>query len=145
MTRILFLALLLTSRLAWAGLDQAPLRASATPVPSTPAATSAGVAYTVMHRTLPNGVQVDEYVDAASKVFALSWSGPFKPDLKELLGTHFDGFRKGAEAHRHGNRSRLAVDTGDVVVVSEGHMGAFQGRAWVPASLPAGFDTQEMK
>jgi hypothetical protein len=145
MIRILLLGLLLATRLAWAGLDEAPLRASATPLQSTPGATSAGVPYTDVQRTLPNGVHVDEYVDASGKVFALSWSGPFKPDLKELLGPHFEAFRKGAEAHRRGNRSKMAVETGEVVVVSEGHMGAFQGRAWIPARLPAGFDTQEMR
>jgi hypothetical protein len=37
------------------------------------------------------------------------------------------------------------VDTGEAVVVSEGHMGAFEGRAWLPARLPAGFDPREMK
>jgi hypothetical protein len=28
-----------------------------------------------------------------------------------------------------------------VVVQSGGHMGAFEGRAWIPSRVPAGFDT----
>jgi hypothetical protein len=37
------------------------------------------------------------------------------------------------------------IDTGDVVVQGSGHMGAFNGHAWLPSRLPAGFDPQEMK
>ena len=40
--------------------------------------------------------------------------------------------------------SRLMVKDPGVVIVSEGHMGAFEGRAWVPSRLPAGFDVREM-
>ena len=100
--------------------------------------------YTDVHRTLKSGTVVDEYVDASGTVFAVAWSGPFKPDLKQLLGRHFGRLAQ----HRGGgqaNRSRVDVDTGDLVVQSSGHMGAFVGHAWVPARLPAGFDPQEMK
>ena len=129
----LSMCLLLAAGASTAGLDAAPTRGDGAAVQSTQAATATGVAYTVLHRTLRSGVAVDEYVDAAGKVFALSWSGPFKPNLKRLLGRHFQAYRdRGARRHG-GPRSRLAVDTGEVVVVSEGHMGAFEGRAWLPA------------
>lgn len=145
MIRLLFLGLLLAGHTAWAALDAGSLRASAAPAQATQATTAAGVPYTRTHRTLPTQVAIDEYLDAGGRVFAISWSGPFKPDLKELLGRHFESFRERAAAQRGGNRSKLAVDTGEAVVVSEGHMGAFQGRAWLPSRLPAGFDTLEMK
>lgn len=116
--------------------------AAAQPVQKT---TSAGVAYTDVRRTLRGQVEVHELVDAQGIVFAVTWSGPFKPDLKELLGRHFDSFRDKGAQHRGGNRSQLAVDTGEAVVVSSGHMRAFEGRAWLPSRLPAGFDPQEMK
>jgi len=145
MKRFLAICLLLAGGAAWAGLDDAPTSGDGAAVQTTQAQTAAGVAYSVLHRTQRTGVVIDEFVDAEGKVFAVSWSGPFKPNLKHLLGRHFDGFRKQGAEHQGGPRSRLAVDTGDAVVVSEGHMGAFQGRAWLPARLPAGFDTLEMK
>jgi hypothetical protein len=146
MIRILSICLLLAAGAARAGLDDAPMRNDgAAAVQATQAATAAGVAYSHVQRTLRTGVVVDEYVDASGKVFALAWSGPFKPDLKRLLGRHFEAFRARGAERRQGPRSRLAVDTGEAVIVSEGHMGAFQGRAWLPSRLPAGFDTQEMK
>ena len=145
MIRILVASLMLAGGAAWAGLDAAPTPTDGAAVQTAPATTAAGAPYTIHHRTLRNGVAVDEFVDAGGKVFALSWSGPFKPNLKRLLGRHFEPFRARGAARHGGPHSRLAVDTGDAVVVSEGHMGAFQGRAWLPSRLPAGFDTQEMK
>jgi hypothetical protein len=145
MIRILVASLVLAGGAAWAGLDDAPTRGDDAAVHSTQGSTAAGAPYTILHRTLRTGVAVDQYVDASGKVFALSWSGPFKPNLKRLLGRHFEAFRARGAARHGGPHSRLAVDTGEAVVVSEGHMGAFEGRAWLPARLPAGFDTQEMK
>src|SRR6185369_15713416 len=83
------LCLLLAAGAATAGLAEAPTRGDGAAVQATQAATAAGAAYTIVHRTLHSGVVVDEYVDAAGKVFALSWSGPFKPNLQRLLGRHF--------------------------------------------------------
>ena len=145
MIRILVASLVLACGAAWAGLDDAPTPAEGVAVQTSQGSTAAGAPYTIEHRTLRTGVVVDEYVDAAGKVFALTWSGPFKPNLKRLLGRHFEAFRAHGAARKGGPHSRLSVDTGEAVVVSEGHMGSFRGRAWLPSRLPAGFDTQEMK
>jgi hypothetical protein len=135
---------LLACGLARAALDEAPSDVPAARVQRTAATTSAGVPYTDISRTLKSGTVVHEYVDASGAVFAVSWSGPFKPNLKRLLGRHFDRFVQG-NGTRPANRSRVDVDTGDLVVQSSGHMGAFEGHAWLQSRLPAGFDPQEMK
>lgn len=110
------------------------------------AATSANVPYTEVARTLATGTVVREYADASGTVFALTWSGPHKPNLKRLLGTHFESFHNAAAVkERRANLSRMEVDTGDLVVESAGHMGAFEGRAWLQSRLPAGFDPHEMR
>jgi hypothetical protein len=46
---------------------------------------------------------------------------------------------------QRGQRSRLTLRRSDVVIVTAGHMGALQGRAWLPAKLPAGFDPNDAK
>lgn len=125
---------------AFAALDEAPSELPAAKVHRTAGTTSAGVDYTDIARTLKSGTVVHEFVDATGSVFAVTWAGPFKPDLKKLLGRHFDALSQGA-----GNRGPSDTRTDDVVVQSGGHMGAFEGRAWVPSRLPAGFDTQGMK
>lgn len=99
--------------------------------------------YTDVRHELDSGTQVREYVDASGKVFAVSWSGPFLPDLKELLGAHFEAMQ--AQANRGDSISRLTRQGKEVVIVSTGRMGAFEGRAWLPAMLPSGFDASGAK
>jgi hypothetical protein len=138
------LLLAFASNLAFAALDSAPSDFGDTGVQRTAATTASGAAYTDIRHALPSGTVVHEYADASGKVFAVSWAGPFKPDLKLLLGRHFDSLAAGAGATR-GERSRLDVETGTLVVQSGGHMGAFEGRAWLPSRLPSGFDPRELK
>lgn len=134
------LLLAFASNLAFAALDAAPSDFGDSGGQRTAATTASGAAYTDIRHALPSGTVVHEYADASGQVFAVSWAGPFKPDLKLLLGRHFDRLAAGV-----GERSRLDVTTGALVIQSGGHMGAFEGRAWLPARLPAGFDPRAMQ
>ena len=96
-----------------------------------------GAAYTHIERHLDSGTVLHEFVDAGGTVFAVSWSGPFLPDLRELLGASFSALQDSAAA---GRTSALSISRPDLVLVSAGHMRAFDGRAWLPTRLPAGFD-----
>src|SRR5258707_839901 len=49
--------------------------------------------YTVHTLDLPGGTVVREFVGASGVVFAVSWSGPFRPDLRQTLGVYFDRFQ----------------------------------------------------
>ncbi|MBK6009278.1 DUF2844 domain-containing protein [Ramlibacter ginsenosidimutans] len=120
---------------AFAALEEAPSELPTAKVHRTAGTTAAGAGYTDIARTLKSGTVVHEFVDPTGSVFAVTWSGPFKPDLRKLLGRHFGALSPAAQGGK----------TDDLVVQSGGHMGAFEGRAWVPSRLPAGFDTQEMK
>jgi hypothetical protein len=131
---------------SWAGLGGAPAHngpraraAQAQPGPG------AAASYTDLERKLDSGTTVREYVDANGTVFAVSWSGPYLPDLKELLGVHFEEMVAHAAKTQRAGRSQLVLKRSDLVVVSGGHMGAFQGRAWLPGSLPAGFTPDEIQ
>jgi hypothetical protein len=141
-------ALLLACGLAQAALDDRPgVPAAAASGPQARAAqatTPTGAPYTEVARTLETGTVVREYVGADGIVFAVSWSGPFKPDLRELLGRHFDDFRQASEPVAP-TRGAAQVESGDLVVQQSGHMGAFEGRAWLQSRLPAGFDPQAMR
>ena len=103
------------------------------------------VNYTVTETTLDSGTVVREYADTAGIVFAVSWNGPFLPDLRALLGEHFSTMNQQAASHPKAGRSQLTVDTPDVVIVSNGHMRAFTGKAWIPSALPAGFSTDSIE
>ena len=126
---------------AWAALGGPPADLAPHAVAGRSSTVTTGSAiYTVTESTLDSGTTVRQYVDAGGTVFAVSWSGPALPDLKALLGAHFDTMVAYADARRTGQRSRLALRRSDVVITTAGHMGALEGRAWVPSKLPIGFD-----
>lgn len=97
--------------------------------------------YTVSETTLDSGTVVREYVGADGAVFAVSWNGPFLPDLRTLLGPQFSTLTAETASRRQAGRGRVHIERPDVVIESGGHMRAYQGRAWIGSALPGGFDT----
>lgn len=94
---------------------------------------------------LANGDTVKEYVNADGVVYAVGWNGPGKPDLRDLLGSHFAVFQQdNASARRRGIRSAPRVVRSDLSVVTGGHPGSFWGMAWLPQAAPAGFNPNAM-
>lgn len=86
---------------------------------------------------LPSGIVVHEYVSSTGAVYAVAWTGPRMPDLRELLGAYFPKMAAASRLPVGGHT--IMVKTGDdLVVQSTGHHGRFVGRAWVPSLVPAG-------
>jgi hypothetical protein len=100
--------------------------------------------YTTHELTLPTGTIVREYLSAGGTVFAVSWRGPFKPDLPALLGKYFDTYAS-APRSAGSSRSRLAIDQGNLVVRAGGHQRAFVGLAYVPQLMPQGLSATDLK
>lgn len=101
--------------------------------------------YTVHESTLPSGTLVRQYVSNAGVVFAVTWSGPFIPDLRQLLGIHFDTMvarqaRQSSAGHRSFNQHE-----GDLVIESGGHPRSFAGRAYLKSAIPANVTEQEIQ
>ncbi|HXE49961.1 MAG TPA: DUF2844 domain-containing protein [Ramlibacter sp.] len=131
---------------SWAGLGSTPANLGPRMLAAQNISGSTGLAtYTDVQKKLESGTVVHEYVDAQGTVFAVSWSGPYLPDLKEILGSHFDTLVAHAGNARRGGRSPLVLKQPDLMIVSGGHMGAFEGHAWLPAKLPAGFKPGNIK
>ena len=131
---------------SWAGLGSTPANFGPRILAAQTHTGSTGLAaYSDVEKKLDSGTVVHEYVDAQGTVFAVSWSGPYLPDLKEILGTHFQTMVEHAKKAPRAGRSRLMLKQSDLVIVSGGHMGAFEGRAWLPAKLPGGFDPGDIK
>ena len=86
---------------------------------------------------LPSGIVVREYVSAGGAVYAITWSGPRMPDLRELLGSYFAQLAR-RDSHSHGGHHRMTMTGSDLEIRSSGHGRAFTGRAWVPSLVPAG-------
>jgi len=105
-----------------------------------------GQAYTVHELHQESGTVVKEFISPAGKVFAVSWSGPFIPDLRQLLGEYFDKFSQAAQtrAQRPG-RTPLMIEQDGLVVQTGGHMRAFTGRAYLTDKLPEGVSTDAIR
>jgi hypothetical protein len=93
--------------------------------------------YRVQEIALPSGTVLREFSVAGGSVFAVAWTGPTIPNLRQTLGQYFDTYAAAARA-KHSGRNHLQVEQADLVVQSSGHMRAFTGRAYLPQALPAG-------
>jgi hypothetical protein len=96
--------------------------------------------YTVHEMRAPSGTVVREYVSTAGAVFAVAWSGPWQPDLRQVLGTYFEQYVQAAHAvrARRAGHGPLLVQEPGLVVQLSGHPRAFAGRAYVPVLVPQG-------
>jgi Protein of unknown function (DUF2844) len=119
-------------------VDRAHLEAR---LKSTPSGT-----HTLHDMTLPNGGSVREFTNANGRVYALTWSGPGKPDLRSLLGGYFARLQTdNGRFNPRARRQPLQIVRSDVVIQSGGHMGYFWGVAYVPALAPAGFSVTDLQ
>ncbi|MGD0501656.1 MAG: DUF2844 domain-containing protein [Steroidobacteraceae bacterium] len=100
--------------------------------------------YRVHEMQLPTGTVLREYAGLDGKVFAVTWNGPFIPNLKQSLGSYFAEFAAAAPA-AHGTRQHLEVRGPDLVVESAGHMRAHHGIAYLPQALPSGVSVGDLQ
>ena len=49
-----------------------------------------------------SGTVIREYAGLDGKVFAVTWHGPFSPNLRQMLGSYFDQYAAAAPAGRRG-------------------------------------------
>jgi Protein of unknown function (DUF2844) len=96
---------------------------------------------------LPSGTVVREYAALDGHVFAVTWHGPFMPNLKQMLGRYFDEYAAAAQGNRanHGDRNHLQVRQSDLIVQAGGHMRAYRGRAYLPQALPSGVSAGDLE
>ncbi len=108
---------------------------------------TAGGLYAVHQLTSAFGTVVREYVSPDGKVFAVSWQGPFMPDMKQLLGNYFERYLWAAKQQREqqGGRSLLNIQTPSLVMQNSGHLRAYSGRAYDPTLLPAGVNGDDLR
>lgn len=97
--------------------------------------------------TRVNGGTVRELTNADGQVFAVTWSGPGKPDLRAVLGRYFATFQSANAATgrtMHALRRPPQVAQSDLQIQTGGHMGWFHGVAFIPSLAPAGFSAGDL-
>jgi Protein of unknown function (DUF2844) len=108
------------------------------------AATTTAALYTIHELQTPYGTIVREYVASTGIVFAVTWQGPFQPDLKQLLGSYFDVYST-APRSLTSTRSQATVELDNLVVHVTGHARAFIGQAYDPRLVPGGVNVGEIQ
>lgn len=147
-TAAVCLAASFTSLPAWAALggtaDSVQTDAAALKTRAAPRADVQSTAYSVQRLSLDNGTVIDEYLSPAGTVFAVHWSGPRPPDLKPLLGSYYVEYQNYyAQPHAHTNQVR--IEGTNLRYAAGGHMRSWWGTAWVPALVPAGLNSGDLK
>lgn len=97
--------------------------------------------------TRTNGGNVREFTNAAGQVFAVTWSGPGKPDLRVVLGRYFPMLQASAGANgraMHSLRHPQQAAQPDLLIQTGGHMGWFHGVAFVSSLAPSGFAVADL-
>ena len=103
-----------------------------------------GARFSIHELQTPAQTTIREFAAPSGIVFAVAWHGPFKPDLRALLGRYFDVYAH-APRSADSTRSRMAIDQRDLVVRAGGHMRAYSGLAYVPALLPPGVTAGDLQ
>ena len=103
--------------------------------------------YTIEEVKAPTGLLVREYLSAGGQVFAITWQGSTRPNLQQILGTHFQAFEQAIQAQKAGRirRAPLAINEPGLVVEMGGHMRWLVGRAYVPTMIPPEVQMEEIR
>jgi hypothetical protein len=105
-----------------------------------------GPRYATVEIGMANGVHVREFMNLDGVVFAVAWDGPVPPDLRPLLGTSFSAYARALAALKQpGLRRPLRIASSDLVVETAGHLRAYRGRAYLPALIPDGTPTADLR
>ncbi|MBN2576138.1 MAG: DUF2844 domain-containing protein [Deltaproteobacteria bacterium] len=100
--------------------------------------------YQVHELALPTGTKVRQFVGEAGKVFAVSWSGGWRPNLRDVLGKHYDRFIVGTRGRRVA-RGVARIELPGMVVVMGGPQRACFGRVTLTDMLPAGVAPEDLR
>ncbi|HEY0745545.1 MAG TPA: DUF2844 domain-containing protein [Steroidobacteraceae bacterium] len=102
------------------------------------------LSYRIHEIQLPSGTVLREFVGANGNVFAVTWQGPTKPDLRQALGRYFDVY-VAAPRSKIVDRKHMRIQQGDLVVEGSGHMRALSGRAFLASAIPSGVTLGELQ
>ena len=103
--------------------------------------------FTIHEVQSSTGTAIREYVSPSGIVFAVAWTGPWMPDLRQLLGAYFDRYQRGVAAARRARRGRgaTAVDDGEIVVRVMGHPRSFTGVVTATRLVPRGVSADAIR
>jgi len=99
--------------------------------------------YAVHELLAPSGITLRQFVGDGGKVFAVSWSGGWRPNLRDVMGAYYDRFIAGTRGRR-ATRGVARIELPGMIVVMGGHQRAFFGHAYLTDLVPQGFRPEDI-
>jgi hypothetical protein len=94
--------------------------------------------YDLHEITTSGGTVIHEYMTRQGTVFAVTWRGPFAPNLQQLFGSYYQQFQKGVAGSAPGMHRVMTIAQPDFVMHAVGLMRSYHGSAYVPSLVPTG-------
>jgi hypothetical protein len=94
--------------------------------------------YVLHELTSPLGATVREYVGNTGKVFGVSWSGGWRPDLRDIMGARYDEFIARTRGQRRA-RGPVRIELPGMVVSMGGYLRTFWGHVYLTDLAPPGW------
>ncbi len=92
--------------------------------------------FTIHELSAPTGVKVREFANHNGKIFAVSWSGGWRPNLRDIMGAHYEQLIAATRGRRIA-RGPVRIDLPGMVLVMGGPQRAHFGRVYLTDLLPA--------
>ena len=102
-----------------------------------------GASYRLHELAVPDGPVIREYENQAGRVFAVSWSGAGRPDLRVLLGAHYDAYLAACKGRRA--RGPHRIDVPGMTIVQGGTQRALFGKVVLTGELPEGLAVEDLR
>jgi hypothetical protein len=102
------------------------------------------VNYEVHELASTTGTTVREFVGPDGKVFAVSWSGGWRPNLRDIMGVHYDRFIDSTRGKRR-SAGLARIELPGLVVVMGGYLRTSFGQAYLTDLLPTGVQPQDLR
>lgn len=92
---------------------------------------------------MPSGGKVRQFIADGGKVFGVAWSGSWRPDLRELMGSHYERYLAAMKGKRLA-RGPVRIELPGLILVMGGHQRAFFGRVYLLDQMPANTRPQDI-
>jgi hypothetical protein len=99
--------------------------------------------YRLHELAVPEGPVLREYENQAGRVFAVSWSGGGRPDLRVLLGAHYEAYIAACKGRRA--RGAHRIDVPGMTIVQGGTQRALFGKVVLTGDLPEGLRMEDLR
>jgi hypothetical protein len=100
--------------------------------------------FAIHELALPTGTTVREFVGDSGKVFAVAWSGGFRPNLRDVMGSHYDRYIAATRGRRVA-RGIARTELPGMVVVMGGYLRNSFGYVLLTDLMPAGLLPEDLR